>query len=631
MDDVVNDAVGSRTRARFRRPSARHLAWACVALAGAGLLIAPCFWPSLWHLPQSTPLRLSVATALVVYLGRRRLSDAIVLAIPPLAGPWVDADLGAHALLVACLVPYLLTLRPRFAAVAGSALVALLMTAIGLKEQFAGTTLTWQDIRFFFRQFADNVDVMASQPTLLWYAGGALGLATLACFLAWRSTPSDRTARWAAPGTAAILALFLVVHSGGLVARKASQLSAAGDAWIIGEGQLDRPILTFFATAFMVPRWEGGAADTGVFQRDSRQLMSGAARARPADIVVFLQESQFNPAVLAGCPAALCALDAFDATKQTVARGPLQVHTFGGGTWKSEFAFQTGVPHSAFGPAGEFAPFNIAPGTHRSFVRSLKAAGYRTVALYPTRGGMMNGRAAYAAYGFDAFYDATEQGLSGGYDTPDALVHAAAREVLARERTHDQPVFLFVLTIFNHAEHGVDMERVPAGLVAEASKVFSADEAQSVADYVWRTREFERELKLTRAAVLGTPRPAVFAWFGDHQPPFANAMTLRQRMQSLPTESGTVPAKYQTWYEVSSNQGGSIARQAEKQAPRAVDIVFLPGLLAQAAGAPLDDWLAANVSARAQCGGLLEACQVPAVRGAYLSYLWRDLNEFELP
>jgi hypothetical protein len=59
--------------------------------------------------------------------------------------------------------------------------------------------------------------------------------------------------------------------------------------------------------------------------------------------------------------------------------------------------------------------------------------------------------------------------------------------------------------------------------------------------------------------------------------------------------------------------------------------VFLPGLLAQAAGAPIDDWLAANVLARNQCAGLLEACRAPGVREAYLSYLWGDLKEFELP
>ena len=371
-----------------------------------------------------------------------------------------------------------------------------------------------------------------------------------------------------------------------------------------------------------------GAADTGAFRSASQKLISRRAKARPADIVVFLQESQFNPAAIAGCPKALCTFDAFQAHKETRARGPLQVHVFGGGTWLTEFSFATGVPHTAFGPAGDFAPFNVAPGVQRSFVRSLKAAGYRTIALYPSRGGLMNGRAAYAGYGFDEFLDASELGLSGSFDTPDALVHEAARRVLARAREGDQPVFLFVKTIFNHGEHGVRMGRVPPGLVAEASRHFTAPaEAENVADYVWRTREFERELSGTRSAVLGGDRPAVFAWFGDHQPPFANAVGLRQRIQSLPTESGTVPAHYQTWYEVTSNN----PRPVDGQGARVLDIVFLPRLLAQAADAPRDEWLAANVWARVQCGGLLEACRAPAVREAYLSYLRADLDEFKLP
>jgi hypothetical protein len=599
-------------------------------LAGcAGLILTGgAFWlaPHSWRL-LDTPLGLSAAAALVACIGRRRLADAIVLALPPLAGPWVDSEVGSHALLVACLLVYLLTLRPRFAAVTGSTVAALLLTGIHLKQQFAGTPLTWQDVRFFFRQFADNVGVLATQPTLLWYAGSALGLAILGCVMAWRWNPPGRQVGWPAPIMAAALAALLIAHSGGLVAQEVSKLRTAG-AWFVGEGLLERPAIAFFATASLVPRWGVEAADTTAFRHDSLRLLSAGAKPRPADIVVFLQESQFNPATIAGCPATLCGLDAFGAGDSTIAHGPLQVHVFGGGTWLSEFAFETGVPHDAFGPAGEFAPFSIAPHVHRSFVRSLRAGGYRTVALYPTRGGMMNGRIAYAGYGFDEFLDASELGLPGAWDTPDAQVHEAARRVLALERKRDQPVFLFVLTIFNHAEHGVRMERVPAALRAEASRDFAyADEARNVADYMWRSQAFERELGLTRLAVLGTQRPAVLAWFGDHQPPFANAVTLTERMRSLPTETGTVPARYQTWYEVSSNR----TERVLEEAPRALDLVFLPGLLAQAAGAPVDDWLAANVLARNQCVGLLEACRMPGTREAYLSYLWGDLKEFELP
>jgi hypothetical protein len=305
----------------------------------------------------------------------------------------------------------------------------------------------------------------------------------------------------------------------------------------------------------------------------------------------------------------------------------MQVHVFGGGTWLSEFAFSDGVPHTTFGAAGDFAPFNVAPGTHRSFVRSLKAAGYRTVAVYPVRGGMMNARQAYAGYGFDRFLDSDELGLSGSLFTRDDDMHAAAQRVLAEERRHHEPVFLMVVTIFNHGEHGVRMARVPSALVAQASAHFEGAAATNVADYVWRTREFARVAGLTRTAVLDAGRPAVLAWFGDHQPPFANALALRDRIRSVPTAAGVVPARYQTWYQVSSN-AGNLPRDVSL---RPLDIVFLSGLLAQAAGVRLDDWLAANVTAREECGGLLQECARPASREAYLSYLWTDLKAFELP
>ena len=79
--------------------------------------------------------------------------------------------------------------------------------------------------------------------------------------------------------------------------------------------------------------------------------------------------------------------------------------------------------------------------------------------------------------------------------------------------------------------------------------------------------------------------------------------------------------------EVTSNR----PERVPTQAPRALDLVFLPGLLAQAAGAPIDDWLAANIWARTQCGGLLESCRAPKLREAYLSHMWADLMEFGPP
>jgi hypothetical protein len=385
------------------------------------------------------------------------------------------------------------------------------------------------------------------------------------------------------------------------------------------------PVTRFVATAYIRPVWQPVATDTAAFRRQSGPLLGGGGGA-PADIVVFLQESQFNPLSIAGCPEDLCRLPVFGADAQTRAHGPMRVHVFAGGTWLSEFAAATGVPHDAFGPAGEFAPFNVATGVRHSLARSLKAAGYRTAAVYPVGGGMMNARIAYSGYGFDRFYDAGELGLPGTFDTPDARIHAAALRVLAEERKHGKPVFLFVVTIFNHGEHGIHMQRVPADLVrGVGAQIPDRNDANNVADYVWRTRQFEQVLATTRQAVLRPERPAVLAWFGDHQPAFGNAQGLRGRIQPLAGER--IPARYQTWYQVTSNVDHLPPQSQEQPA----DLVFLPGLLAQAAGAPLDGWLAANVAAREQCRGLLDPCIVPGVAQAYLAHLWQDLKAFDLP
>jgi hypothetical protein len=181
-------------------------------------------------------------------------------------------------------------------------------------------------------------------------------------------------------------------------------------------------------------------------------------------------------------------------------------------------------------------------------------------------------------------------------------------------------VFLLALTIFNHADHGHWMERVPQALVEDAGKVFpDRADADNLADYVWRTREFASAYEATRASVLGASRPAVIAWFGDHQPPFGGAPALRAAIRSRSTPP--LPARQFSWYEIDRNFGDRVDAGAQP-----LDIVFLGGLLAERAGVPLDEWLAANVQARERCMRLLAECAVPQVRDAYFTYLLRDLQ-----
>ncbi len=576
------------------------------------------------------PLPWMAAAAVIGWQPRRNLGDALLFAAATLVADQAERGVGAQALLCMALPVYALTRRPRFAVVTGAALLGIVLVAALLKKRYAGSALTLQDVQFFFLQFRANLGVAASQPTLMLQAAAVLIALAAVGGLCWRI---DRTAAGAA-APHRLLPLgcaLLVALSGYDVLAQAGELRERGVLTVgnvpLAEG-LAFPLTRFLATSAMQPVWQPPVTDTAAFRAlAAPRIGTRGGGGPPADIVVFLQESQFNPATIEGCPAALCELPAFGARPQTRAHGPLKVPVFASGTWLAEFAVLTGVPHQAFGPSGEFVPFNVAQGVRRSFVRSLKAAGYRTVAVYPVRGGMMNARSAYAGYGFDRFVDSDDAGLSGGYHTPDAEIHGAALRVLADERRHGQPVFLFVVTIFNHGEHGIRMARVPGELLAQARAHFPvAREADNVADYVWRTREFERVLATTRSAVLQPQRPAVLAWFGDHLPAFANAPGVLSRIRSV---AGTdMPALFQTWYDVSSN----VDRLPARTATRAMDLLFLPGLLAEAAGVPLDAWLAANVTAREGCGPAgLDACASPALRDAYLTHLARDLQAFDLP
>lgn len=595
------------------------VAWMLVALAA--LLLVPRAGELKYF-----PFTFIAAAALAGYLVRRRSTDALLLAALHWTGGFAEELVGVQ--FMACLVLPLLavTWRPYFSAFAGGSAFALVVAGVHLKERFAGSLLTFQDVAYFFRQFGDNIGVMRSQPTLAIYGSLAAATFGVAAVASWRADARirARTGKTCYAWLVVPLVIVTVGWTSGLLGEHARQALLRG-AWTWSERWYDRPVSTFLSTIATTALPDVRDADTSSFRRAVADVRS-VRSAEPSDIVLVLQESQFNPATIAGCAPALCEMPVFGSGAGTRAYGPLRVHVFGGGTWLSEFAFNTGVPHSLFGAAGDFAPFNVAPGVQRSFVRSLRAAGYRTVAIYPVGGGMMNARRAYEGYGFDRFLEPADLGFEGGFGTRDEPIYQALARVLDDERRHGKPVFVMVVTIFNHAEHGVEMERVPPDLTQLAERSFpdSPQVAHNVADYVWRSRLFAAAMDSASRKILAGTRPAVVGWFGDHQPPFGRARELRERIRNFGDAPQRFAPKFQTWYSIASNREG--VAPASPSSP--VDVVFLPGLLAQLAGVPPDEWLAANAVARERCGGLLDECVEPAIRAAYLSYLVQHLAAF---
>lgn len=566
-----------------------------------------------------SPVSVALSMALAGYASRARVSDGLIYAAAHLAASYLDVAIGPATLASLALALLALTGRPRLSLALAMGLCAAIAGGNELMERFASTSLTSQDMHYFAAQFAANREIFATQPTV----GTALlgGLLAFALVAAAASLLDGTPAQERRVLVRVAAYVFLGTCMAWAVAAPAARAGQEPAPNLHAEHPYT-PLLNFLSTLFAEPsaRWSRVPTQAFAAAVDKRMAHATASTPPPADIVLFLQESQFNPALVSGCPPTLCELPTFAASGDTRDFGPLRVPVHGSGTWLSEFAIMTGLPHHLWGRAGRYAPFNVAPRVRQSLVRSLKTAGYYTIGIYPTQGGLMNGREAFRAYGFDEFVDAEALGLAPGFASPDREIHAAAVRALERGRRLGKPVFVFALTIFNHSEHGIELERVPPDIQQTLLAALpDPDEAMSLADYVWRSREFSQSFEAMSHTLLGGARPTVLAWFGDHQPPFALAPGLPKRIASVIPGAGP----FTTWYGVRSNVSPKTAPPA---AQATLDLVFLPGVLAERARVPLDRWLAANVQARRECGGSLSDCAQPSAGSEYLTYLLDTLG-----
>jgi len=145
---------------------------ACVLLIVAAALL----WPQV-QLPHNHPLLIALAAGALLFQVRKRWLDVgFLLACVMAAEQLVESDFAPLLLLMLLMVALALSMRPWFSALLAMCVVGLLWFSAQMKLRFAGSALTWQDAKYFFRQFADNVGVMRTQPTLLLAAAGALSL-----------------------------------------------------------------------------------------------------------------------------------------------------------------------------------------------------------------------------------------------------------------------------------------------------------------------------------------------------------------------------------------------------------------------------------------------------------------------
>ena len=326
-----------------------------------------------------------------------------------------------------------------------------------------------------------------------------------------------------------------------------------------------------------------------------------AAAKRP-HIIMLLDESSFDVTTAPGIKVPAGYTDYFksiDGKQRTMI-----AESTGGPTWYTEFNVLTGLSARSFGDL-KFYVTRIAAGrVTRGLPQALQRCGYKTVSLYPTYGDFLSARAFQKGTGVGEFIDMAEMGVNEDMQ-PDKFYFDQALKVFAREQPQQSPVFMFVYLTANHFPWR-DVYRpdltpagwTPPGNTAEVDE-YIRRQAMTANDYREFTERLKRDYPDESFLVLR---------FGDHQPaisqkllePGIDQATLAKRLMAAD------PRYYATYYAI---DGINYSASNLSSALETLDAAYIPLVLQEAAGLPLDPSFAEQKSIMLRCKGTFYACK----------------------
>ncbi len=557
--------------------------------------------------------------------GIAALGFVIMLVCVPLAEKFFIEKAFATAV-VGCfsLAIVFATARLSFALLAPSLLFGALATASMLKLEFLMTPALAPDLKYYLSW--GTIEVISRYPILLGFSVAVLVIVPLILILAWRWEVVPERLRLRHSTASGMRGVGLIAS----IAVLAACVQPSGPFVEAFNKPMwatitDRSYLTAFLTSFNDTEAKVPATPANVDRSINWKIApsSGTPRKHP-DVVAILEESTFDPHLLDVCTIPQCDLGMFKRGPDTRAGGPLIVHTFGGGTWTSEFALESGLADVVFGNAGLYAPYSLAPRVSFTLPRAFKAAGYRTIAIYSHSGEFLNARNAYANYGFDAFYDGTEHGL--GWESSDADLLKVFGQIYADEtEAHpDQPLFIFTLTLHQHGPHMTPLAQLPPPfdkpLFPGKFKPAALDDwlNLNLGNYLQRAALSSEMLDSMRRLLWDSGRATLLMHFGDHQPSFDGAMHAIPK--TAPRAAGKNDSRV-TYYRLLSNFPIKSLKSWE-----ALDIVYLGSILLDAAGIPKDAFYQANSLLRDRCAGRYLNCSNRSLLGSYHDYIFNTLK-----
>lgn len=377
---------------------------------------------------------------------------------------------------------------------------------------------------------------------------------------------------------------------------------------------------------FKVPEFEGNSQKfkekmTALLSEKAESKTESAEKpdAEKPDIVVCLQESTLNPHQFDFDAETIPPFSMFNKQEDTAFVSPLRVHTVGGATWKSEFAFLAGVPSTDFGALASGVFYSVVPHLQTGFIKNLREQGYFCVALSPFTKGNYNAKPAYDHFGFDLMLQPQDLGYPASISKN--LWHISSEEMmyytkLILQKQHpslenvQQPMFVYVLTMKEHGPYNTNMPNH----FNLASKRLGGKAISCLNDYIDRIDSLNEAIEGLNDYLKSRETPYVFGYFGDHQVAFDN--------QLPPKKGNFVNPDYVTQFVVRTNRKTDFVQQQDF-----LDLAFVGGVLLDVAGlSPKDDFMRANIAMRQLSQGKLENAEDMDLVNSYRNYLYQDLK-----
>jgi hypothetical protein len=279
----------------------------------------------------------------------------------------------------------------------------------------------------------------------------------------------------------------------------------------------------------------------------------------------------------------------------------LLVEGVGGPSWFTEYNVLTGLSVRSFGRFATSVTRIAAGHVYRGLPRLLDQCGYHTFSLYPFYGSFLDSRAFQMTAGISRYLDMRD--LRTRDFEADSFYFGKAIDLIEREHG-EGPLFLYVYTVANHFpwDKRLRPELTPYW--------HDLGNAQDVDEYIRRqgmTAQDYREF-LGKLARKFPSESFLIVRYGDHQPQFGAGLIDRSlgREDLVKRVKASDPRYLTTYYAIDAV---NFVPADVSSALDRLDAPYLPIVVSEAAGVPLDPSFSEQRAMLHRCGGVFYGCE----------------------